>query len=251
MATAEVDGAQGCDLAGGFATVNGIIDAQCAEAIRPPAAHRAVVEAGARRVFVGCEFDGSQIGTERDTCQRIAHLATAIATMVGVADAELAVPVVAPTFDGVIIQECAVAQRTRCDALDRPARTDINGEERIAHFAACITYSVCRPNAQLTEHVKTPADDCCVVEQCTGAAFAECQRSCGATGTEVDVWQCVTHFGAAVAPGVGVAEPELSCRIVSPALHEIRRRQDTRVVCPCIDFAGEHSGTQINRGQCI
>ena len=107
-AGAEVDGGQVvAHLVRAVAAVVGVAEAELADVVAPPALDGGVVEQRAGVVAAGADGGGGASGAEVDGGQVVAHLAGAVATGVGVAEAELPVAVVAPALDGGVVEQGA------------------------------------------------------------------------------------------------------------------------------------------------
>ena len=168
----------------------------------PPAADRGGGAAGA-------EVDGGEV---------VAHLAGCVAAVVGVAQAELPVAVVAPALDGAVVEERAGVVAAGGDRGGGAAGAEVDGGEVVAHLAGLVAAVVGVAEAELAVAVVAPALDGAVVEQRAGVVVAGGDRGGGAAGAEVDGGKVVAHLAGLVAAVVGVAEAELAVVVVAPAL---------------------------------
>ena len=204
-------------LVGAVAALGGVALAEVAVAVIAPALHRAVVEGGAAVVLPHGHVHGRPIGAEIGRGEAGPHLVGAVADVAGVADAELAVAVVAPALQAAVIQDRAGVAVADLHRGDGAAEIEIGeGAVHLRGLSAAVGGVAL---AEVAVAVVAPALHRAVVEQGAAEVSADLHIGGGVAGAQIGVGEVVAHLVGAVAALGGVALAELAIAVVAPALH--------------------------------
>ncbi len=169
-------------------------------------------------VAAGGEGGGGASGAEADGGEVVAELVGAVASWVGVAEAELAERVRAPTLDLVVVEECAGVVRPGCDGECGASGAEADGGEAVAHRADPVASGGGVAEAELARPVGAPALDGAVVEQGAGVVAAGAQGGGGAAGPELGDRLEVAEPSGDVTSVDRVVDAELAAAVAAPAV---------------------------------
>jgi len=176
--------------------------AELAVAVVAPALEVIVVELGAGLVADRADLlravghTGRRVAAQVDGGQRVAHAARHITARRGVAQAKLAVGVVAPALDLLVAEQCAAMRRTGSDARGGVGQqrgwigAQVDGQQVVPHLIGGPAARQRVAQAELAGSVVAPALDLAVVEQRTRMERARGDPARRAAGAEVDGEQC-------------------------------------------------------------
>ena len=141
---------------------------ELAVGVAPPASDRVVVAHDADVVLAAGHRLCGSAGSEVDRVHVVAHLPDAIAEIVGDFLTQLAVVVVAPTFEGVVVENRTAPSAGRVDPLSGSSGSQVDRVQSVAHLPAAIADVVGVPLAELAGAAFAPALDRVVVEDRAG-----------------------------------------------------------------------------------
>ncbi|CAB5064767.1 unannotated protein [freshwater metagenome] len=233
---AEVDRRKAvAHLAGVVPAVVRIAETKVRVSVVAPALDRVVVEEHTAVDASGAHDFGDASGAEVDGGEVVSHLAGVVAPVARVTEPQLAVVVLAPALDGVVVEDRAGVPHARIDGLGGASGAEVDGGEVVSHLAGVVTPVVGVPVAEFTNLVESPTLHRVVVEEGTRVISAGCQRKRGASGAEVDGGEVVSHFAGVDATAGGVSVPEFAVAIEAPALHASAVKDGA-----CVMTAGDH-----------
>jgi len=225
--------------------------AQLARVVVAPALDRIVIEERTG-VKVTCRngFCGSP-EAEVDCGKCIAHLVRPITAPRCVALAQLAVAVVAPALDRIVIEERAGVVETRRNGFCGSPEAEVDCGKCRAHLVQPITAIRCVALTQLAVAVAAPALDRIVIEERTGVKVTRRNGFCGSPEAEVDCGKCIAHLVRPITAKRCVALAQLAVVVVAPALDRIVIEERTGVVgTPRNGFCGSPEA-EVDCGKCI
>ncbi len=146
-------------LAGGVAAVGGVAEAEEAEVVEAPALDGTVVEQGTRLEARRADGGGGAAGAEVDGGEVVAHLARAVAPVVGAPCAEGAEGAAAPALDGGVVEDCAGVEVAGGQGDGGAAGSEVDRGEVLAHLVDAVAAVGGVAEAELAAAVVPPAPD--------------------------------------------------------------------------------------------
>jgi hypothetical protein len=182
--------------------------------------------------------------SEIDRRELVGRVRRGLTARRGVAETELPLGVVAPAFDGAVVEERARVGEPGGDRYDRSVHADCHRGQRVAHLAGRTSAGVRVAESELPLGVVTPALERLVVEHGARVAASDRDALRRASGAERDRREARAHLGRRLISAIGGVA--VSGRSRSPALHgrvvEQRAREriegrsgDHRSACAEID----------------
>lgn len=137
------------------------------------------------------------------------------------------------------------------DAERRPAGSEVNRRQIVAHFHGIIAAVVRIAKTELTEAIKAPAFDGGIVQQCTDVLSAHGNSDGGLARSKVDREQVVAHGGRNPTAMVFVALAKLPVVIDAPALQRAVVENGARGVSARREERGGFSGAEVDRWEVV
>ncbi len=205
------------------------VEARGVAVIVSPALDAVVVQDRARMVITRCDGLCAAAYSQVD---RVRRRRVAVC---GVAVAELAVLVISPTLDAVVIQNCAGILIACCDGLGGSACSQVDRVDRGGTAVCGIAV------AELAVIVGSPTLDAVVIQNRARMLIAGCDGLCAAACPQVE-W-----VGIGSVAWVGVAITELVFVVVSPALDAVVIQDRASMVIARCDGLGGSAYSQVDR----
>jgi hypothetical protein len=195
-----------------------------------------------------------------------AHLVGFISPVLGIPQPELTQGVVPPTFDRTTPEKRTTEHAARCEHLHGRGRSEGDGRKLVPHVTLLTAAASCVAEAKLTNDTDPPTLGATSRESHTGVPEAvscssrarnlrkrapsvacaerECSRSF--VRSERERQKRISHFIGFVSELPKVAQPELTTRVVPPALDRSIIEQRASVTIPGVEISGTPVASEID-----
>ena len=163
-------------------------------AITAPTFEAIIVEQGTGMVVSGSNRLGGPATAEVDRYQITTHFTRPVTTIILIILPKLTRTIIAPTLDGVIVEDGTGMVGASTNCLGSSITTEVNRCQIITHFIRLVTTIIVATLPELTIIISPPTLDTIIVEDDTGVLFASADCLGGPTTTQIDGNQTAAHF---------------------------------------------------------